>query len=98
MNWAQELVKTISGLELSPNLSYLYLTFVASVIGFIVWAYYYAVFRKGISELGKVSWFPFKSVASYTIMTIVIIVVFGAILFGFDYLLDQLLNIIVTNA
>lgn len=97
MNWAQELVKTISGLDLSPNYSYLYLTFVATVIGFIVWAYYYAVFKKGINELGRVTWFPFRSVVTYTVLTVIIIVVFGAILFGYDFLLDQLINIIITT-
>jgi preprotein translocase SecE subunit len=98
MNWAQELVKTISGLELSPNLSYVYIAFILVTIGFIVWAYYFAVFQKGIRELGKITWFPFKSTVSYTILTVFVIVIFGAILFGYDFILDQLLNIIVSNA
>lgn len=98
MNWAQELVKTISGLELSPNYAYLYLFFILTVISFVVWTYYYAVFKKGITELGKVTWLPFKSTVTYTLLAVSVIIIFGAILFGYDYLLDQLLNIIVSNA
>ena len=98
MNWASDLVKTISGLELSPNYAIVYLLFVLMVIGFIVWCYYYAVFKKGASELKKITWFPMKDTAKYTILTVVTIIVVGGILFSYDFLLDKLVNIIIQNA
>lgn len=98
MNWAQQLVQTISGLELSPNYSYIYLGLVCVVIGFIVWAYYYIIFRKAINELTKINWLPFKSVINYTLLTVTVIVFMGSILFSFDFILDQLINIIIGNA
>jgi preprotein translocase SecE subunit len=98
MNWAQELVKLISGLELSAELSYIYLVFISVVVGFLIWAYYYAVFGGALKELGKITWFSLKSTAVYTVLTVFTIVIVGALLFGYDYLLDQLVNIIITNA
>jgi preprotein translocase SecE subunit len=98
MNWASQLANTIAGLELSPNYAYLFIAFVVFVIGFIVWVYYFAVFKKGVTELQKITWLSLKDTVSYTLLTVFSIVVFGGILFGYDFLLDKLVNIIVQNA
>ena len=98
MNWASQLVKTISGLDLSANYAYLYLTFIVLTIGFVVWVYYFAVFKKGVWELTNISWLSLKETVTYTLLTISTIVVFSTLLFGYDFLLDKLVNIIVQNA
>ena len=98
MNWATELVKTISGLELSPNYSYVFLSFVIFTIGFILWAFYFAVYRKGLQELGNVSWLSLKDTVTYTVLTVVVIIIFSSLLFGYDLLLDKLITIIIEYA
>lgn len=98
MNWASDLVKLISGLELSPNYAIIYLLFVLTVIGFIVWGYYYAVFRKGARELKNITWFSLKDTAKYTLLTVATIVIVGGLMFSYDFLLDKLVNIIIQNA
>ena len=98
MNWATELVKTIANIELSPNYAYLFLAFVLFAIGFVVWAFYFAVFKKAITELGNISWLSFRETINYTTLTVACIVVFSTLLFGYDFLLDKLVNIIIQNA
>jgi preprotein translocase SecE subunit len=98
MNWASQLVKTISGLELSPNYAYMYIAFVVMTIAFIVWVYYFAVFKKGAKELSNITWLSLKETLSYTTLTIFTIVTFSTLLFGYDFLLDKIVNIIVQNA
>jgi len=98
MNWATDLVKTISGLELSANYAYVYLLFIVITISFIVWAYYFAVYKKGVKELTNITWLSLKDTITYTLLTIFTIVLFGAILFGYDFILDKLVNTIIQNA
>lgn len=98
MNWATELVKTISGLELSPNYSYVFLSFVIFTIGFIVWAFYFAIYRKGLQELSNVSWLSLKDTVTYTVLTVVVIIIFSSLLFVYDFFLDKLITIIIEYA
>lgn len=98
MNWATDLVKIISGLELSPNYAYLYLLFVIVTIGFVIWAYYFAVFKNGVQELTNITWLSLKDTVKYTLITIFSIIVFGMILFGYDFILDKLVNTIIQYA
>ncbi len=98
MNWATELVKTISGLELTPNYAYLYLGFITVTIGFAAWMVYYALFKGAVKELDYVEWLSLKDTVKYTVITVIAIVIFSSILFGYDFLLDQLVSTIIQYA
>lgn len=98
MNWATDLVKAISGLELSPNYAYLYLLFLVITISFFVWVYYFAVYKNGVRELSNITWLSFRDTVKYTLVTIFTIFVFGMILFGYDFILDKLVNTIIQYA
>lgn len=98
MNWATELVRIISGLELSPNYAYIFLAFILFTIGFVLWAFYYAIFKGAIKELTNISWLSFKDTVTYTTISIVVIVIFSTLLFLYDFILDQLVNIIIQYA
>jgi preprotein translocase SecE subunit len=98
MNWATELVKTISGLDLTPNYAYLYLVFIAVTIGFIAWTLYYALLKGAVKELDYVEWLSLKDTVKYTVITLMAIVLFSSLLFGYDFLLDQLVSTIVQYA
>jgi preprotein translocase SecE subunit len=98
MDTLSKFISNVFGRELSGGYAILFLTFVLACIGFVIWMIYYAVAKKGISELSNISWLSLKDTFKYTMITVVTITVFSAVLFFFDFGVDKIVNIIIENA
>lgn len=95
MNWLVDIIKNLFGITLSPNYALVFTAFVLFVIGFIVWVYYFAVYKGAVSELKNITWPTIGLTMRYTVITILVIVLMGTLLFGYDYILDKLVSIII---
>jgi preprotein translocase SecE subunit len=95
MNWAVDFAKNVFGLTLSPNYALVFLGFVLFVISFIVGCYYYIVFKGAVSELKNITWPTIGLTLKYTGITIITIIMASSLMFGYDYILDQAVSIII---
>lgn len=98
MEFASRIVNTLFNKQLSGGYALTFLLFVIFCIGFLIWAIYFAIVKKGASELQNITWLSAKDTLSYTSITIISIVIFSTILFVYDFGLDKIVNIIIENA
>ena len=98
MDSLSKFISDVFGRELSGGYAVLFIVFVLTCIGFLIWMIYYAIAKKGIDELSNISWLSLKDTFKYTMITVVTITVFSAVLFSFDFGIDKIVNIIIENA
>lgn len=96
MNPAIELTKIILGKELPNDYSLIFLSFVLFCIIFFVWSLYFVIYKGGIEELKKIEWLSFRDTFITSINIVLFIVISSLILFGFDFVLNELVNLILT--
>lgn len=98
MDRVSDLIQQLFGLELYGEILVLFLIFLAICIGFAVWAIYYAIGKRAIDELGKISWAGYKKTLLDSTFILVTIVLVCFILFGYDFGLDKIVDVIIQNA
>jgi preprotein translocase SecE subunit len=98
MDRISDLIQQLFGLELEGELLIIFLIFLAICVTFLAWGIYYAIGKRAIDELGKISWASRKKTLVDSTFILVTIVIVCFILFGYDFGLDKIVDVIIENA
>lgn len=98
MNLITDITKLILGKELPFDYSIIFLTFVLFCVIFLIWSLYFIIKQRGFEELRKIEWYPMKNTFFTSINVVIFIVMSSVVIFSFDFVLNQLVSIILNYA
>lgn len=97
-NLVIDTTKLILGRELPFDYSLIFLGFVLFCVIFFIWSLYFIIKQRAFEELRKIEWYPMKDTFFNSINVVIFIVISSIVLFSFDFVLNQLVSIILNYA